>query len=502
MTDGSLWAATVARSGAHPALAGDVTVDVAVVGGGIVGLTTACLAAGRGVRVALLEQGRVGDGTTGRTTGKVQEEHGGKYASLRHRHGRSGARAYATANRRGIDVLDALVAEGEVDAGYLSVDAHLVAPDAAQVATVEEEAAAMRDAGLAPQLHDAAPELPFATARTLTLADQRELHPRALVQELARVAAARGAAVHEHTPVEGLRRRKPGWILRTPTGQVRARHVVLATRLPLRDRALTFARSEPTGADALGVRLEDGPLLGSYYLLGRDRTVSLRGSRWPAGEDDHLVAISPSSPTGDRRSNDELVAWVRERFAVADEVRTWRAWDQEPFDDRPLIGPAGPGGVLTATGFGKWGLALGAFAAEVLVDHVVGTDRPDAAFFRTTRVTPLGTGALRTLQGNAQIGVRFVGDRVRAGRLDPGGLTPGEGTVGRVGTTPVAACRDADGQLHAVSAVCTHLGCLVEWDGVQGNWGCPCHASRFAPDGTVLEGPATRPLDPVELPET
>jgi Rieske Fe-S protein len=78
-------------------------------------------------------------------------------------------------------------------------------------------------------------------------------------------------------------------------------------------------------------------------------------------------------------------------------------------------------------------------------------------------------------------------------------LKPGEGGIVRDGLRKVAACRDRDGKLHLHSAVCTHLGCHVHRNSTEQCWDCPCHGSHFAPDGTVLNGPAISPLEPVTL---
>jgi len=58
----------------------------------------------------------------------------------------------------------------------------------------------------------------------------------------------------------------------------------------------------------------------------------------------------------------------------------------------------------------------------------------------------------------------------------------------------IAVVHGSDGSLHAVGAVCTHAGCLVEYDKGSGDFRCPCHGSRFGLDGHVIKGPATRPL--------
>lgn len=104
----------------------------------------------------------------------------------------------------------------------------------------------------------------------------------------------------------------------------------------------------------------------------------------------------------------------------------------------------------------------------------------------------LGAGALRL----ALAPYRFVADRVAmrsAGPLDD--LAPGEGAIVDVGGEKVAAFRDDDGSVHAVSPICTHVRCVVSFDPAAREWACPCHGSRFGTDGSVIRGPAKRPLE-------
>ena len=79
-------------------------------------------------------------------------------------------------------------------------------------------------------------------------------------------------------------------------------------------------------------------------------------------------------------------------------------------------------------------------------------------------------------------------------------LAPGEGKLLQLDGELVAAHRDDAGAVHAVSPVCTHLGCRVSFNVAERSWDCPCHGSRFDPDGKVLQGPATRPLEPKLVP--
>jgi Rieske Fe-S protein len=153
--------------------------------------------------------------------------------------------------------------------------------------------------------------------------------------------------------------------------------------------------------------------------------------------------------------------------------------------------------VLTATGFRKWGLANGTAAALMLCDRVQGKENAWAATFDSTRLKPLATVPGVAKEG-AQDAWYLMADRIRK-RSGMPALGPSEGRVVSAGRRQVAVSRDDAGTLHAVSARCTHLGCIVSWNAAERTWDCPCHGSRFEPGGEVIQGPAVKPL-PAESP--
>jgi Rieske Fe-S protein len=172
-----------------------------------------------------------------------------------------------------------------------------------------------------------------------------------------------------------------------------------------------------------------------------------------------------------------------------------------PADGIPYVGKLSPlaRNVWTASGFKKWGFTNGAAAAIMLADRIRGRENPWSATFDSNRFKPLA--ALPTLvKENVSVGAHFFGDRLAppdVGSLDE--LAPGDGGIVKVEGERLAAYRDDDGVLHAVSPICTHLYCRVGFNAAERSWDCPCHGSRFATDGTVIQGPAVDPLERKEL---
>jgi Rieske Fe-S protein len=134
----------------------------------------------------------------------------------------------------------------------------------------------------------------------------------------------------------------------------------------------------------------------------------------------------------------------------------------------------------------------GTAAAMLLSDLVLGRENPWKPLY-----DPARTGVVAMAAAVAKDAIQEAKDvlEVDPATTDHGGnLAPGEARVESWGFDKYASYRDPTGKLFTVSAVCTHLGCIVRWNPAETSWDCPCHGSRFDPQGRVLHGPATRPL--------
>jgi nitrite reductase/ring-hydroxylating ferredoxin subunit len=191
-----------------------------------------------------------------------------------------------------------------------------------------------------------------------------------------------------------------------------------------------------------------------------------------------------------------LEGWAAATLPVQAVEAKWSAHDHMPVDGRPFVGRQLPGSaVLVATGFKKWGMTNGTAAGLMLTNELTGEENPWRIAFDATRQRPPLTSK-DLYKAGANVAHHFVGDRLAAVKAPPlEGLEPGQGGIVR---TPagdkVAAYRDEGGKVHAVSPVCTHMGCLVGFNPAEKTWDCPCHGSRYTVDGEVLEGPATSDL--------
>ncbi len=489
----SVWLAAT-REDDPPAepLTDNRTVDVCVVGAGIAGLSTAIELRDRGRSVAVIERDRVATGLTGHSTAKLTSQHGLIYDHLRREFGRRQASQYATVQEASIDAVEARIDELDIDCSFERQPSTLYSnsPD-----EIEREVDAARGAGIDASYVTSVPPFERAAA-AVRFDDQAWFDPRSYLLAIAEeLRADDDAALFEETTVTDVDPGRPCRV-RTENATVTARQVVVATGFPILDRAGYFARMTPKRSSVLAIRLDGRPPEGMYYRPG-DPYRSVRSHR---GEETLLLVGGENHKTGQGGSTADryrrLARWARERFPVDEIAYRWSTQDYTPNDKVPFIGRAGPGtaNVFVATGFRGWGMTNGVTAGRLLAAELAGEDPVALELFSPLRVTPTASVS-DALTENADAASEFLTDWTQTLLApDRSPLAPGEGRIRRRGGKPIACARDSDGELHTVSAVCPHMYCLVEWNDGEASWDCPCHGSRFGPDGERLEGPATEGL--------
>ncbi len=492
----SYWNATAPASN-FPALSSDIEADVAVIGGGIVGVTTARLLRDRGLTVALVEARRVGEGVTGKSTAKITSQHNIAYSILKKKFGLDGARRYADANETGLRTIRRLVERHGIDCALEARPAFTWTRDPDEVERIEQEALLAAELGLSAWLtRDTG--LPFSVLAATRWDDQAQFHPTRYLKALAATVPGEGCHVFECSRVTDWDPHR----IQTESGSVRARHVVMATHLPLGRTGLFFAENFPHMHSVIMGRATPARVPRGMYLNAERPRFSVRGHRDETGQD-WLIFAGSSFRHGhvdeERDSFDELERFAFSHFGVAPAWR-WTNEDYTPMDHAPFIGRSSSigEGYLVATGFNAWGITTGTAAAILIADLIEGKENDWLKLFDATRVKPLA-GAAELVRGTAETAAHLIGGYTRRKPHNLASIGVGEAAVLKLDGHNVAAFRDETGALHACSAVCTHMGCLVGWNETDRTWDCPCHGSRFALDGSVIHGPAVSPLAPAEI---
>lgn len=483
----SIWQAQ-APPVAFRSLQQDLRVDVAIVGGGMTGMLCATLLRREGVSVALLEARRVGLGTTGHSTGNLYALVGQYTHALADE---AVAASVWQARASGIDLIESLIREHGIACDFARRPWVLFSETSADEPGFERIRRIAQRAGV--PVRDGRDEPGFAVRGAVAVDGQAQFNPLAFVRGLAK---ALEGLVYEDTPVLGLEPGEETTALATARGRVHARWVILATHTPKGVLKVHTALA-PHREYAVAAPLRGGAPPGGICWSTESPRHSLRG--YVVDGKPHVVVAGGSHKTGQEPDPDaHLTALARhlgQRFDVGDVAYRWSAQGYYTPDLLPLIGTSALGDrVLYASGFGADGLTWAAVAAPILVSRLRGRRGVHDELFDPQR-SPTVAAAASFVKDNANVLAQYLKDI--PGHANADGLAQvqrGHGrTLEREGEK-LAVYRDDEGVLHCVSAVCTHMQCIVNWNASERSWDYPCHGSRFTVDGEVLEGPAYAPL--------
>jgi glycine/D-amino acid oxidase-like deaminating enzyme/nitrite reductase/ring-hydroxylating ferredoxin subunit len=465
----------------------DLQVDVAIIGGGITGLTTALLLAEAGKRVALLESRQLGAGVTGHTTAHLTEVIDTRYHELESKFGRDAARLVRASSRDAIETIAAL-SGGQLE----RVNGYLYTESEEKLAELDAELLAATHAGASVERATAPLGLPIRGA--LCFADQGQIQPLAYLKSLL-TRLPSSARIFEGTTVLDVEDGSPMRV-RTEAGPtIVADSVVFATHAYFNKLNLTLNlaqyRSYVLAAPANGV--PPGlfwDMADPYHYV---RTARVGGRDYAiVGGEDHRTGEAPKA--GSDAPEQSLEAFAA-RLGLHAEAH-WSAQVVESADGLPFIGRLEDDkNLYVATGFAGNGMTFGTLSAKLITDAILGRDNPYAELYRANRFKP-GAALGTVISENVDTALHVASGHVLPVSHEPLAELPiGEGRVLKHNGEKLAVYRDQDGCIHALSPICTHLGCQVAFNAFERSWDCPCHGSRFDIDGRVLDGPATKPLE-------
>jgi len=502
-TNTSLWAATTPAFAAL-ALKKNAQADVCVVGAGIAGLTSGYLLALEGKSVIVIDKNSAGQGETINTSAHLSNEIDATYREIARLHGAKGAHLAAESHTAAIAKIECIVSAEDIECDFARVDGYLFRGPQDSESVLDDELKAARSAGIKVVKEKTLP-LEFAAGPCLRFSGQAQFHAGKYIVGLARAFKRAGGRLYGKTEAKEIKGGEPATVTTAKGLKITAGAVVVATNTPVNDWMTMHTKQAAYRTYVIGVPVALDTIPAALYWDTQDPFHYLRVQRIgkPKHERDILIIGGEDHKTGQMEDLENryarLLSWGRTHFPGLPEPEfRWSGQVMDAVDGLAFIGrnPGDESNVYIATGDSGVGLTHGTIAGMLLTDMIMGRKNPWSVLYDPARKSPLA--ALTFAKENLNVAAQYStwvtpGEAGNAEEIQPGGAA-----IIRRGLSKIAVHRDEKGNLHERSAVCPHLGCLVAWNATESSWDCPCHGSRFDPDGKVLNGPAIGPLAEVE----
>jgi glycine/D-amino acid oxidase-like deaminating enzyme/nitrite reductase/ring-hydroxylating ferredoxin subunit len=496
----SLWQDTVNPKQETSRNYNNTVFDVAIVGGGITGVTLALSLQKQGKNCVVLEARNLCFGTTGGTTAHINTFMDNPYSTMIKDFGRDSAQIVARAANDALALIEANIAEHNIDCGYERVNAYIFSQDEKQTEDLNEIYAACNEVGVQAEV---ASEIPFPInfRKAIEIPGQAKFHPTRYVMGLAKAFEDFGGVVLEQCRVTDIEEGDTISI-KTTADKLQARTLVYATHIPPGINLLHL-RCPAYRSYAMAVKLKDqnypeGLAYDMYDPYHYYRTQEIDGEKYLiVGGEDHKTGESSNT----NKSFLQLESHIRSHFDVAEVSHRWSSQFFDPVDGLPYIGklPGANENILVATGYGGNGMTYSHVAVLELTDRIIMKQSRYNELFSPGRIKPVA-GFTEFVKHNTDVVGQFIGKWFATERLEQlSSLSADEGKVVKLNNETMALYKDNTGTLHAVNPTCTHMKCAVAWNAAEKSWDCPCHGARYSVDGEVLNGPADANLELIEL---
>jgi glycine/D-amino acid oxidase-like deaminating enzyme/nitrite reductase/ring-hydroxylating ferredoxin subunit len=510
-----------------PSSAEEEPVDVVVIGGGIAGLTTAYLLSKSGKKVAVIEDGYIGSGETGRTTAHITHALDDRYYNLEQKHGLDGARVAASSHTAAINLIDSIVKEENIDCDFERLDGFLFLDPTDKKESSDKELEATHRAGInTTEILERTPLQSFNTGSCIRFPNQAQFQPLKYLRGLSHAIIKKGGQIYTETHAQEV---NSDGIKTVNDYTVKAKNIVVATNAPIIDKtSKIYDKQDAYRTYVIGARIKKGAIPAAlYWDTGNQNSENLVAPyhyvrvQKMGNDDDNinynlLIVGGEDHQTGNLSTEDDiekrysrLESWTRDRFPIEGIEYRWSGQVMEPQDSIAFIGH-NPGdnrkNIYIATGDSGNGITHGTIAGILLTDLILGKSNPWTALYDPSRKPRKALGAKSEEGGESQsqeagkpsVQNEQENDKKTSSKSEENvvsleNLKERQGIV--LEREKIAAYKDHNGQLHTYSAVCTHLGCIVTWNNSEESFDCPCHGSRFSPAGNVINGPANAALE-------
>jgi glycine/D-amino acid oxidase-like deaminating enzyme/nitrite reductase/ring-hydroxylating ferredoxin subunit len=488
----------------------DADTDVLVIGGGLAGLTTAYCLLEAGKKVILVEDGLIGSGESGRTTAHLTCALDDRYYEIEKTFGEEGSRKAAESHSAAIDWIERTIKKENTDCHFERVDGFLFLHPSDKKENLEKEFDATRKAGLQTEWMDETHGITGIRSACIRFPKQAQFHIMLYIKTLAEAIIKMGGEIHTRSHARKIN--KKGAECNGYT--IRAEHIVVATNTPVNDLVTMHTKQFPYRTYVIAAKIpkaqlphalwwdtgdQDSKWVTAPYHYVRLEKYNAEYDLLISGGEDHKTGQADDEGIPEEDRYDALEEWTKKHFpAMGDIVFRWSGQVMEPVDYMGFIGRnPGDENIYIITGDSGNGMTHTTIGGLLIKDLILGNDNPWTDIYSPKRIPVKTPGIFLSEVLNM---AKQYGDFIMKGDIgEVDDLANDEGAILSKGLKKIAVYRDNEGVLHSFSAVCPHLGCVVQWNADEKSFDCPCHGSRFSKKGAVMNGPALDDLHRVKI---
>lgn len=490
----------------------NIEIEVVVIGAGISGITTAYCLAKSGKKVVVLEDGYIGSGETGRTTAHIVNALDDRYSEIERYHGLEGSKQAADSHTAAIAFIESISIEENIDCDFKRLNGYLFLHPTDKQKTLEDEFEATHRAGIHTELIIGVPGIPVEEGLCLKFPHQATFHPMKYLSGLANAFIRLGGKVYTETHAQEI---KEGEVIANGFN-ITAKDIVVATNTPINDMFTMHTKQYPYRTYVIASIIPKGSVDNALWWDTGDQhskcfNIPYNYVRLQEYDEQYDLIICGGADHKTGQADKEnlsaedryriLEDWMRQRFTnVLETVYRWSGQVMDPVDSLGYIGKnPGDKNIYIVTGDSGNGMTHGTIAGILLDDLINGRENPWEKLYDPSRITLKASKDF--ISENINVAAQYGDFLSKSDIQNTQELKLDEGAIINSGLKKVAVFKDKDGQIHAYSAICPHLGCVLQWNGEEKSFDCPCHGSRFTCEGKVVNGPALSDLEEVQLKE-
>lgn len=476
-------------------------VDICIIGAGITGITCAYELSNLGYSIKVVEKSQICSGTTGNTTGKITSQHDAFYDYLINSFDIDTAKKYLEANEQAIEQIEERIKKEKIDCDFKRLNSYIYTTKKEEIPILEKEYDALEKMDFKCEYLKKL-DLPFNIEGAICFNNQAQFNPVKYIKGLVNKLLENNVEIYENTKATNIEKNEDDYIVTTEKGKIQAKYVIIASHYPfLKFKGLYSAKMYQSMSYLIAVETKK-ELPNGMYISISNPNISIRTAEYEGkqilliGGGDHKTAKA----TTYEESYGRLEKFAKKYYPDAKILKKWDAEDCISLDKLPYIGQASTflPNVYVATGYKKWGMTFSNVATNIIVDSIRGIENPYSDIFSSLRLQPVKNyEEVKNMLVDSSKGLLI--DKIKEADILNYDLKCDTGKIIEFDGQNIGVYKSAEGQIYAIKPICTHLGCLLNWNQIDKTWDCPCHGSRFDYLGKNISDPAFEDLERIEI---